>query len=108
MSARSTGGAKHRLMAEMQELAKESWVNIDVRYPIRLFPGWSDPEADMIFHSWLTPIFFGGVSALLLSIQKAPSMAATLKLVHTALFKYGISTSGTHVTSNLNSLSRLR
>jgi hypothetical protein len=27
----ASGGAKHRLMVEMQELSKEKWVNIDVR-----------------------------------------------------------------------------
>ncbi|KAH9904879.1 ubiquitin-conjugating enzyme/RWD-like protein [Xylariomycetidae sp. FL2044] len=30
MPPRTTGGAKNRLMSEMQELAKENWVNIDL------------------------------------------------------------------------------
>ncbi|KAI0840103.1 ubiquitin-conjugating enzyme/RWD-like protein [Hypoxylon sp. FL0890] len=30
MSSRPGGGAKHRLMSEMQELSKEKWVNIDL------------------------------------------------------------------------------
>ena len=49
MAGRATGGAKHRLMVEMQELSKENWVNIDVGYP-HLFHLLSDLKAHMPWH----------------------------------------------------------